>query len=176
MTYQYLSIIVTQLHTVSLFLVVVLEEPLQLFLVQLAPSMMLNDQHPAQFAGYTNSVMTILESMHYRIALVAHSVPVAQRIAVSTHLLHVPRGSYPNISDGVATCVPCQPGNACPNGGILWACPEGFIASMPGVTNCTMCPAGFKCPAASSGPVECADDQYSLRGETECHDCPEGFT
>lgn len=84
-------------------------------------------------------------------------------------------GFYPNISDGVPNCIPCQPGYACPNGGIRWPCPEGYYASMSEAIDCTICPTGHKCPTTNSDPVICADSQYSLKGEIDCNDCPQGF-
>jgi len=79
------------------------------------------------------------------------------------------------MSSGIATCMPCPLGNACPNGGISWECPEGFYASHSGAVNCTICPAGYRCPTVTDDPIKCGDNEYSFMGETSCRGCPRGF-
>ncbi|XP_065885986.1 uncharacterized protein [Dysidea avara] len=84
-------------------------------------------------------------------------------------------GSYPTMSGGITTCVPCSQGSACPNGGITWECPEGFYTPQSGAVNCTICPVGYRCPTTTDEPIKCDDDKYSFMGEISCRDCPQGF-
>ena len=91
-----------------------------------------------------------------------------------------PAGTYSETAGGATKCLPCNPGQFCPEGSSKPSmCPNGQYS--PDTKTCDYCPAGYKCPGGTL--IKCPAGTYQgVTGQTSCSDCttghycPEGAT